>query len=213
MQGLQTHKWIVGTMGRSLWLVVLLCALQGVLAVVGVVYALLMRDAVDAAVAGVPAEFWRALACFAAVILLQVLMGAANRYMLERARASAENRLRDTAFALALGQDARVASSRHSGELMTRLTSDVSAVANGAVSFVPRAVSMAVRVVAVLAAMFALAPQLALTFLVLGCAMAAVSVALRGTLVLRSSISPLPRRWLRRPCRWLWLSCPMPTAS
>lgn len=167
-------------MGSSLWLVALLCLLQGATAACGVAYALLMRDAVDAAVAGSPDEFTWALAAFAGIILLQVLLGTTNRYTSERARASTENRLRAAAFSTALKQDARKASSRHSGELMTRFTSDVSAVSNGAVSFVPRAVSTVVRIASVLVAMVALAPQLALAFVALGCIIAGVSVSLRG---------------------------------
>lgn len=167
-------------MGSSLWLVALLCLLQGAAAVCGVGYALLMRDAVDAAVAGSANEFSWALAGFTGVVLLQVLLGTTNRYVSERARASTENRLRTAAFSTALRQDVRKASSRHSGELMTRFTSDVSAVSNGAVSFIPRAVSTIARVASVLAAMIALAPQLALAFVALGCVIAGVSASLRG---------------------------------
>ena len=181
MQGMQVHKWIVKVMGRSLWLVALLCALQGATAVCGVVYALLMRDAVDAAVAGAPGEFMWALVAFAGIVVLQVLLGTTNRYTSERARASTENRLRAAAFSTALKQDVQKASARHSGELMTRFTSDVSAVSNGAVSFVPRAVSTVVRIASVLVAMVALAPQLAAAFVALGCVIAAVSISLRGT--------------------------------
>ena len=181
MQGMQVHKWIVNVMGRSLWLVALLCLLQGATAVCGVVYALLMRDAVDAAVTGVPSDFMWALAAFAGVVLVQVLLGTTNRYASERARASTENRLRAAAFSTALKQDVRKASARHSGELMTRFTSDVSAVLGGAVSFVPRAVFMVVRIASVLIAMVALSPQLAAAFVVLGCAIAGVSASLRGT--------------------------------
>lgn len=177
-----THSWMVKTVGRRLWLVGLLCLIQGVLAVNGVVYALLMRNTIDAAVAGVASEFWIALVSFAGVILLQVLLNAANRYAAERTRISVENRLREWTFAAILGQDARTVSSRHSGDLMTRLTSDVGVVTTGVVSFVPTVVSMSVRVVGVFAAMLALVPTLAMVFLVLGVLLGVASIGLRGVM-------------------------------
>lgn len=176
----QTHSWIVKTTGKRLWLIVLLCFIHGVLAINGVIYALLMRNTVDAAVAGIADEFWIALASFAGVILLQVVLRSASRYTSERTRISVENRLREWAFAAILGQDARTASSRHSGDLMTRLTSDVTVVTTGVVSFVPSVVSMSVRVVGVFAAMMALVPSLAMVFLALGALLGLASISLRG---------------------------------
>ena len=168
--------------GRTAWLVAALCALQSAIAVNGIAFALLMRQAVDAAVTGLPEAFQGAAAAFAGLVLLQVVLRAANRFVLEQARALLDNRLRRRAFAGALEQEYRVASSFHTGALMSRMTSDVAVVTEGATSFVPNLVSMGIRVVGALAAMYVLVPTLALVFLAAGCAAALLSVLLRGWL-------------------------------
>lgn len=168
--------------GRTAWLVAALCALQSAMAVNGIAFALLMRQAVDAAVTGLPEAFQGAAAAFAGLVLLQVVLRAANRFVLEQARALLDNRLRRRAFAGALEQEYRVASSFHTGALMSRMTSDVAVVTEGATSFVPNLVSMGIRVVGALAAMYVLVPTLALVFLAAGCAAALLSVLLRGWL-------------------------------
>lgn len=179
---MSVRGWIVRAAGRTAWLVAALCALQSAIAVNGIAFALLMRQAVDAAVTGLPEAFQGAAAAFAGLVLLQVVLRAANRFVLEQARALLDNRLRRRAFAGALEQEYRVASSFHTGALMSRMTSDVAVVTEGATSFVPNLVSMGIRVVGALAAMYVLVPTLALVFLAAGCAAALLSVLLRGWL-------------------------------
>ena len=149
---MSVRGWIVRAAGRTAWLVAALCALQSAIAVNGIAFALLMRQAVDAAVTGLPEAFQGAAAAFAGLVLLQVVLRAANRFVLEQARALLDNRLRRRAFAGALEQEYRVASSFHTGALMSRMTSDVAVVTEGATSFVPNLVSMGISGVGALAA-------------------------------------------------------------
>ena len=179
---MSTRRWIVRVAGRAAWLVAALCALQAAMAAIGVSFALLMRQAIDQAVAGAAEAFWTASLAFGGLMLLQVALRAANRHLSERARASLDNRFRQRALSGVLGQDWRTASSFHTGALMSRMTSDVSVVTEGAASFVPSVASMGVRIVGALAVLYLLVPALALVFLAAGCAMALLSVALRGWL-------------------------------
>ena len=179
---MSTRRWIVRVAGRAAWLVAALCVLQAAMAVIGVSFALLMRQAIDQAVAGAAEAFWAASLAFGGLMLLQVALRAANRHLSERARASLDNRFRQRALSGVLGQDWSAASSFHTGALMSRMTSDVSVVTEGAASFVPSVASMGVRIVGALAVLYMLVPTLALVFLAAGCAMALLSVALRGWL-------------------------------
>ncbi len=176
------RHWILETAGGGAWLVAALCALQGLAAANAVAFALLMRQCIDRAVAGDADGFALALAVFACLLALQVLLSAANRAVNERARASLENRLRRRAFGAALEREYRTASAFHTGELMSRMTSDVAVVADGAATIVPSAVSLGVRIVGALGVLFALLPALALVFVGAGLAMALASALLRGWL-------------------------------
>ena len=181
--GAPARRWIAGVVGRSgVVRIVALCLLQSLMAVNAVGFALAMRETIDAAVAGSAEGFWLWCGVFAGILCVQVACIAANRALLERTRSAFENQLRARAFADVLGLPYVQAERSHSGELMTRMTSDASVVAEGAATLVPTGVSMAVRLVGVLAALFALVPQLTLVFLAGGCVAAVASVAVRPVL-------------------------------
>ena len=181
--GAPARRWIAGVVGRSgAARIVVLCLLQSLMAVNAVGFALAMRETIDAAVAGSAEGFWLWCGVFAGILCVQVACIAANRALLERTRSAFENQLRARAFADVLGLPYAQAERSHSGELMTRMTSDASVVAEGAATLVPTGVSMAVRLVGVLAALFALVPQLTLVFLAGGCVAAVASVAVRPVL-------------------------------
>ena len=178
--GASARRWIAGVMGRAgAARIAALCLLQSLMAANAVGFALAMRETIDAAVAGSAEGFWLWCGIFAGILCVQVACIAANRALLERTRSAFENQLRARAFSDVLGLPYAQAERAHSGELMTRMTSDVSVVAEGATTLVPTGVSMAVRLVGVLAALFALVPQLTLAFLAGGCVAAAASVAVR----------------------------------
>ena len=181
--GAPARRWIAGVIGRAgAGRIVALCVLQSLMAVNAVGFALAMRQTIDAAVAGSANGFWLWCGLFAGILCVQVACIAANRALLERTRSAFENQLRARAFADVLDQPYAHVQHRHSGELMTRMTSDVSVVADGASTLIPTGVSMAVRLVGVLVAMFALVPQLTLVFLIGGCVAATASVAVRPLL-------------------------------
>ncbi|MBT1173181.1 ABC transporter ATP-binding protein [Bifidobacterium sp. MA2] len=178
----RTYRWLYDVFGRALWLVVALCVFQAAMAAIGVGYALMMRGAIDAAVARDEPAFIREAAVFAIAIAVQIAIRAVNVLVGEWSRSSMDNRMRSRVFAGIL--DAPVARSQqyHSGELMNRLTSDVTVVSGATASIVPNAVSMAIRIVGVVAVMIVLAPVLTAVFIIGGCLMAGASFLLRGIL-------------------------------
>ena len=175
-----TYRWLASVLGRRLWPVAALCAAQSLTAVIAVGYALFMKGAVDAAVARDAGRFLTVVSGFAAAVAAQVALGALSRAVNERARADVENRLRSRAFDVLLRADYARVSSRHTGELMSRLTSDASVVTEGVVALPPNACSMAIRIVGVAAVMWALQPALTVLFLLAGVALACGSMLVRG---------------------------------
>lgn len=181
--GMPARRWIAGVIGRAgLTRIVALCGLQSLMALNAVGFALAMQKTIDEAVAGSFNGFWLWCGVFAGILCVQVACIAANRALLERTLSRFENQLRCRAFANVLAQPYERVQHRHSGELMTCMTSDVSVVADGACTLIPTMVSMTVRLVGVVAALFALAPSLTLVFVVGGCIAASASLAVRPLL-------------------------------
>ncbi len=175
--------WIAGVVGRAgVARIAGLCALQALMSANAVAFALLMRQAVDSAVTGEAADFRLWLGLFAASLMAQVAMLAGRRALLARTQTLFENQLRARAFGSVLAEPCARYERQHSGELMTRMTSDVAVVAEGACTLVPTGAAMAVRLVGVVGAMFALVPGLTAVFVAGGCVAGAASVVVRPLL-------------------------------
>ncbi len=174
------HRWIAQVAGRKLGILAGLSAIQAAIAILAVCFALLMRAGIDCAVAGDSAGFVRVAAALVLLIVVQIALRGATRQISEHASASIENAFCSHAFSRIMLRPYQEASSYHTGALMSRLTSDVSAVTAGIVQFVPTVVSMGVRVSGALIAMFVIAAPLALLFVALGVVMGVASIGLRG---------------------------------
>lgn len=181
---MRTVRWISDSIGKKKWMIVALCVFQGALAVSGVVFALLMRRTIDSAVAGNHVEFWQAGGMLTALIFVQILLRAGNRYLEEDTRAAMDNCLRRKVFGGILHNEYAKVTSYHTGELMNRLTSDTQIVTDGTVTLIPSLLSMGIRIIGVLVVMYTIEPWFTFIFLIGGCLMAGVSL--------------FPRRWLKR---------------
>ena len=181
---MNTLKWIVKSLYKRKWMVVLLTVIQSVMAISGIVFALLMRSVIDCAVAKDDTAFWYSVVALAILICLQILLRFGNRFLEEDTHAVIENRLRQKTLQGILGTDFGRVKEYHTGELMNRITSDVGIVADGTVTLVPSFASMVVRIIGVLVVMGTIDWGIALVFLVAGCIVAAISI--------------LPRRWQKK---------------
>lgn len=173
---MKTIRWIEHTLGKRKWMIVLLGILQSLLAVCGIIFALLMRKAIDSAVSRNMQDFWPAIFSLIGMILLQMALYAMQRYLDDDTRAVVENRFRQRLFRGILEKEYKEINGYHTGELMNRLTSDTSIVTEGAVSLFPSLLSMLVRIVGVLLVMTSIEPWMAFVFLLAGCLMALLSV-------------------------------------
>ena len=91
-----------------------------------------------------------------AVLLARIAVQTSVKYFLERARAKINAGLRGKLFAQILRSDYAGLEKYHSGDLLNRLTTDVSAVASGTVSMLPALAGMAVQCVGAIAALLTL---------------------------------------------------------
>ena len=141
----QAISWLWKVSGRKKWLIAALILVQAANGFSGVLYALLLRNIVDSAVDGNRAEFWHFALLTALLVLLQVALSAANRFLQELSKSTFENRLKERLLDNILRKDFAAVSAVHSGEWMNRLTNDCKLVADNLTDILPGLSGMAVK--------------------------------------------------------------------
>ncbi len=126
---------------------------------VGVAYALLLKEIINAAVAHSTPLFYRNVALFVSLIAFRMLLAAFNRYFQEFTRATLENRLKCRMLNCLLEKDYGNVESVHSGEWMNRLTADTRSVADEMTDLLPDFTGMAVRLIAAASAIVVMEPR------------------------------------------------------
>lgn len=177
-----TLRWLGQVAGRYKLAVVGIALLDMVLGASSVAYALLFGNLVDRAAAGQMEPFLRAAAALAAMTLGQMLLNAADSLISEWARASLENRFKQRLFACLLHKDYATVTARHSGDWVSRLTSDTAVVAGNMVDLLPRLAGLLARLSGALAALFLLEPAFFYILVPAGCVVLVLTVSLRKIL-------------------------------
>ena len=163
-----TLAWLYTVSGkrkRPIWALVAVQALHGAS---GVVYALLLRGIVDAAVGGDAALFWRSALFTALLILCQLLLRAAIRILTELGKSGLENAFKQRLLHQLLYRDYNAVSAVHTAEWLNRLTNDAVVVANSMVEILPGLVGMGVKLLCALGMLLVLDVRFAVFLLPLG---------------------------------------------
>lgn len=132
-----TLKWLYTIPGKKKGYVLALTLIQAVSGGAGVLYALLLRNIVDSAVARDLVSFRQNVITLATLVLILLGVGVVVRWLNEQARTDIENLFKKRLADTILRKDYASVSAVHSGEWMTRLTSDTSVVAGGYVDLLP----------------------------------------------------------------------------
>ncbi|MBR3561745.1 MAG: ABC transporter ATP-binding protein [Oscillospiraceae bacterium] len=154
-----TTRWILDVAGSKAGYVIWLMVLQSILGGSSVLYAILFRDIIDAAVAGSQDGFVHAAIRFGGLIVVQLALRALLRFLLEFTHSSIENRFKSRLFSNLMRRDYASVTAVHSGEWMNRLTSDTVVVANGVTHIVPGLAELAVKLVGALVVITVLEPM------------------------------------------------------
>ena len=173
--------WLFRHTRRQLPSVGLLSVLTAVTSLAYLWLALLSKELIEAAQAlltsGESRTLWQCLAepmlylpalTVVGVVLGQVILHAVTSHLRVSVAGKVEMRLRERVFSSLLHTDYTAVSGYHSGELITRLTSDVTVIAQGVVGLVPTATSLLAKLVGGLAVLAVLAPELAVVIVVIG---------------------------------------------
>lgn len=145
-----TLAWMREVMGQQQWGVVFLAVIQFLLGISSVGYALILRRLIDVAVAGEKEKFIVSAIAFAGLVIFQIILRAASRFLVEHTKVSISNRFKKRLFSALMKKDYESVDGVHTAEWMTRMTSDAEIVADGAVNILPGIIGMTVKLVAAL---------------------------------------------------------------
>ena len=182
MKQKNTLQWLSIVAGETKLLVGVLVAIQAVLSVSSIAFAFVLRRIINMAVDGVQGGFWASLALLVGILLGQIMLSAASRFLNEYTSAAVENRFKHRLFSALLTGDYASVAAVHSGEWMNRLTSDTTVVAGGVTQIVPGLVGMLVRLLGAVAAILWLEPRFLYILLPGGAAMMLLTYAFRKIL-------------------------------
>ena len=175
-------RWLWQVTGLYKTGVAVLFVVQVTFGVCGVASAMLFRALIDGAVGGQAERFLWAAACLAGLYLGEDLLASAEHFLYEWTRASLENRLKERLFSCLLHKDYASVTAVHTGEWISRLTSDTSVVAGGAIDILPDLGGMLARLAGAMAALFFLEPAFFYVLVPLGILMLLLTASLRKVL-------------------------------
>lgn len=175
-------RWLSRTAGKDKLYIGLLVLTQAILGGSGVLYAVLLRDLIDAAVAHSREGMWRSAVVLVLLVLSQLLLRALSRFLREFSASSLENRFKKRLFSCLLRKDYASVTAVHSGEWMNRLTSDTAVVSKAMVNLLPNLAGMLVRLIGALAALLILEPKFAAILIPGGLLLMALTYSFRRVL-------------------------------
>lgn len=151
--------WISQVIGWRKLYIVFLMLLQLAIGAISVGYAVVLRGLIDAAVAGEERLFFLWIFRFVVMVLVQLVLGAGNRFLAEYTRATTENCLKERMLRYIMNRDYASVTEVHSGEWMNRLTSDTVVVADSVTQILPGASGMLIRLIGAVVLLLMLYPK------------------------------------------------------
>lgn len=175
-------KWLWQIQGKKKGLIAALTAVQAVLGGYGVLFALLLRNVVNSAVAHDNTAFWHYVMLILLLVAGQIALHTVIRWLNELSKSTFENSFKQRLTETILRKDYASICATHTGEWMNRLTNDTVIVANGCVDILPGLAEMIVKLVSALIMLIVLDSRFALILLPGGAALMALSYAFRKVL-------------------------------
>ncbi len=165
---LETIKWMLRVPGPKLAGTLGILAIETIVGVSPAGQSLCFRGLVDGAVAHDLPAIVRSAIALGAIILATMLLNALNINLKARVAATIENRYKHQLLETVLVGDYASVRTLHTGDWMTRVTSDATSVASTVTSLIPEAGGAIARVVSAAAVLFAFDPVLGAFVLVAG---------------------------------------------
>lgn len=172
MNGQKNNKntlfWVYSKLKKFIPAVLLLSLISAVLAVSYVVLALISKDVIDIATSDKNGSLLKSGISLFAVIIFQVVLSAASSMLKTHISGKMTNELRRIMFTSVVATKFSDISAFHSGDLLTRFTSDTDIIVTAAVGLIPSVVSMLAKIIAGVGTLLFLNSTFAVIILVLG---------------------------------------------
>lgn len=173
-------KWIFSVAKPTLPFLAFVVVLNGIAASLGTVTALVSKELIDNAVAGLAGGLVKFCAVYVAVTVFQILLNVLLRYLSEKCRAKLDIAYKKRLFSSQLKKQYGCIRAYHSGELINRLTGDVGVITDAVTNILPSVAGIAVRLVCAFAVLVYLQWQFAVVFAVGGIMVYTVTRFMRG---------------------------------
>ncbi len=167
-------SWIKDGSLKFLPTVILISALSAVTALGFVLLALISKQVLDIATGETDGSLIFNGALLLGVILMQILLNGADCILRDSTSAKLTISFRNRLFSAVCRKKYTAVSEYHSGDLLTRLTSDVDVVVGSVVNIIPRLASMLTQIAGAVIAIVALDWRVALIILGLGVTVPAI---------------------------------------
>ncbi len=161
-------NWIAGnakTVFRSLLSII---SFDIITSLTGVLTAILSKNLIDSAVKGSMERAVLYAALFGTLIILNLVIRAAASMLVVRTTEILSNNIRKRIFSKITKTEWIAVTQYHSGDILTRLTSDVGAITTGVVDTLPGIISLCVQLTAAFATLLYYEPTLAVLAFILG---------------------------------------------
>ena len=155
-------KWIISNSLFILPLLILLILINVAVSACTIVFALLSRNLVDAAVSADMAALFKGGLIFGAVIIIEIALRVVNSRMTVSFGGRMEMRFREKIFASVLGKKWSEVNHYHSGEIVNRIKSDTSVITSGIMHILPNGAMFLTRIILALILLFTIDVQFAI---------------------------------------------------
>ncbi|MCR4594863.1 MAG: ABC transporter ATP-binding protein/permease [Clostridiales bacterium] len=182
MTDITVIKWIRNNCGNRDFEGVALAVLNALIAVCTTYFAVVTKQVVDAAEGKDTDRLWGKVIILLFAIVIQMAARIADYILAAVSQGKAEIALKTSVFSKILYGKYADMTAYHSGELMTRLTSDVTIVSENTISIVPSLVLNAVKIITSAIALLQIAKAFALVFIGCGILFGIVAMLFRGPL-------------------------------
>lgn len=172
-------KWIIKNIAPFKLNIIALSALNFITAVISVMYAVFFKRIIDYATAVDMKAAAIAAIFLIGLVILNVVISFASGYIDELTRTRLGIHLRRNLMDTLLKKEYAGISEYHTGELNNRFFSDVSVVTSGAVTILPTAVNMSVRLLVAFIVMLFISKFLSVLFLLAGIVAGALMLVFR----------------------------------
>ena len=149
-------SWIFGVSGKLKLGVLLLVLLNSAISISAVVFALVLREAIDGAVSGNKMVFLKFVIILGLIMLGQIAARGVIRFLDEYVRSGMENVIKTRLYETILSRKYSAITAYHTGELLNRITNDAVVVADGFVQIIPGIIAILVKLAGAAAVLFVL---------------------------------------------------------